>query len=136
MYRLKYSDMPAPPYYILFICSTNTQITLIKAPSPIPTLYLVIGLVLFYIFPFIFVYIWMKDNSSKNSRSKRSLMAINLVETPAGYSIIEGTELLNKNPNQPPPPSISNAISHLPSAPLAAKEQKMSIKRTFKFIGR
>ena len=26
-------------------------------------------------------------------------MIINLVETPAGYSIIEGTETFNKNPN-------------------------------------
>lgn len=31
----------------------------------------------------------MKD--TKNSRSKRSLMVINLVETPTGYSVIEGT---------------------------------------------
>lgn len=34
----------------------------------------------------------MKEASNnKNPRSKRSLMVINLVETPAGYSVIEGT---------------------------------------------
>lgn len=40
----------------------------------------------------------MKDKQS--SLPKRSQIIINLIETPAGYSIIEGTELLNKPQNQ------------------------------------
>lgn len=42
----------------------------------------------------------MKDN--KAARYKRGLTIINLIQTNAGYSIIEGTELLNKVNNQPP----------------------------------
>lgn len=40
----------------------------------------------------------MKDKQS--TLAKRSQIIINLIETPAGYSIIEGTELLNKPQNQ------------------------------------
>ena len=70
---------------------------------------------------------------SKPPRSKRGSMTINLVETPTGYSIIEGTELLNKlnhsnsssnNPNSHLASSIQ--ISTLPSQ----KEQKLTIKGT------
>jgi hypothetical protein len=41
----------------------------------------------------------MKDRKAA-SRCKRGLMVINLIETPSGYSIIEGTELLNKVQSQ------------------------------------
>jgi hypothetical protein len=68
-------------------------------------------------------------------RCKRGVMTINLVETPSGYSVIEGTELFNKaqtniNPNnnhvsQSQPTSI---VCPPPSA-IVKEQPKMTIKR-------
>jgi hypothetical protein len=75
----------------------------------------------------------MKDRKAVQ-RSKRGLMVINLIETPSGYSIIEGTELLNKVQSQS---SANNNVSQSQSAsnvhqppPIVQKEQpKTAIKR-------
>lgn len=76
----------------------------------------------------------MKDN--KGSRIKRGLTIINLIETPHGYSIVEGSELLNKPPKEAPPASTQPQSASLsaPSQPPAfSKEQpKLSTKRTLK----
>lgn len=63
-------------------------------------------------------------------------MLVNLIETPAGYSIIEGTELLNRPPPSHTPPINSPPINNstiLNGAPIPIiKEQKFVMKRTSK----
>ena len=56
------------------------------------------------------------SKSNKSGRTKRGNMLINLIETPAGYSVIEGTELLNRPP-PPPPPIINNPPSNHSTIP-------------------
>ena len=50
----------------------------------------------------------------KTQRSKRGFSVINLVQTPAGYSVIEGTEILNKL--QHSNSSGNHSTSHLASS--------------------
>lgn len=43
---------------------------------------------------------------TKNPRSKRGLTIINLIETSAGYSVVEGAELVNKVQNSTQAPIV------------------------------
>lgn len=76
----------------------------------------------------------MKDN--KAARSKRGVMVINLIETPAGYSVIEGTELFNKVQSVSAVSTVQQAPASSPApivlpltVPVAKEPSKMAIKR-------
>jgi hypothetical protein len=71
-------------------------------------------------------------NNERHLRAKRSSFIINVVETPNGFSIVEGTELLNKpdggSANQQPQLPLSTSANPHSAPPI--KDYKPVYKST------